>query len=101
MAHYVVMRGPCYLALRALTLAGPSSVDGLVLITEPGRALGARDVEGVIGRPIVTEVPVDAAVARGVDAGCLLDGRLPRSLRAVEQLARRHGDTSCRPDGLR
>jgi hypothetical protein len=36
-------------------------------------------VAAAVGAPIVTEIDVDAAVARTVDAG-LLAGRLPRSL---------------------
>ena len=73
---------PCYLALRrAVTLCtapalGPT---GVVLVTEPGRALNARDVERALGAPVVAEVPIDPTVARSVDAG-LLASRLPRSL---------------------
>ena len=52
---------------------------GVVLVTEAGRALQARDVAGVLGVPVVAEVAVEAAVARAVDAG-LLAARLPRSL---------------------
>jgi hypothetical protein len=52
---------------------------GIVLVTEPGRALGARDVERAIGAPVVAEVPYDPAVARAVDAG-LLATRLPGSI---------------------
>ncbi|HEX7443198.1 MAG TPA: hypothetical protein VF320_04895 [Acidimicrobiales bacterium] len=69
---------PCYLALRR-AVSSPLRPTGVVLVTEPGRALGRRDVEQVIGVDVVAEVPVDAAVSRAVDAG-LLSGRLPASL---------------------
>lgn len=74
---YLVTR-PCYLALRRaqrLTIRP----DGVVLITEPGRALDASDVAEVIGAPIRAELAQDAAVARAIDAG-LLASRLPRTL---------------------
>jgi hypothetical protein len=68
----------CFLALhRAVSLAlRPSAV---VLLTEPGRALGRADVERTLGAPVVAEVAVDPQVARAVDAG-LLTTRLPRGL---------------------
>jgi len=68
----------CYLALRRATRlrCRPS---GVVLVVEPGRALGAADVSQVLGVPVVAEVAVDPAVARVVDAG-LLFSRLPRGL---------------------
>lgn len=73
---------PCYLALRrAVAQSSGASVGatGIVLVTEPGRALHARDVERALGVPVVAEVPTDPVVARAVDAG-LLAARLPRSL---------------------
>ena len=49
----------------------------MVLVTEPGRALGRADVERTVGAPVVAEVAVDPQVARAVDAG-MLTSRLPR-----------------------
>ncbi|MGZ4695701.1 MAG: nucleotide-binding protein [Acidimicrobiales bacterium] len=69
---------PCYLSLRRV-VAAPLRPTGVVLVVEPGRALGRDDVEQIVGVPVVAEVLVDSAVARAVDAG-LLVGRLPRSL---------------------
>jgi hypothetical protein len=69
---------PCYLSLRRAAVVGLRPT-GVVLVSEPGRALGTRDVEQVVGAPVVAEVPVDPAVARAVDAG-LLASRLPRVL---------------------
>lgn len=69
---------PCYLALRR-AVASPTRPSGVVLVTEPGRALRGIDVETAIGAPVVTTVGLDPLVARAVDAG-LLSNRLPRSL---------------------
>jgi hypothetical protein len=75
---------PCYLALRraAETPLRPSSV---VLVVEPGRALGRSDVEAVLGVPVAAEIPWDPTIARAVDAG-LLASRLPRPLRRALQV---------------
>jgi hypothetical protein len=77
---------PCFLSLRrALSL--PLRPTGVVLIEEAGRALGRRDVEDVLGVPVIATIEVDAAVARAVDAG-LLAARLPSSLgRALRDVA--------------
>ena len=77
---------PCYLALRR-ALAAPLRPSGVVLVTEPERSLGRRDVEAVLGVPVRAEVPWEAAVARRVDAG-LLAASLPRALeRALRRAA--------------
>jgi hypothetical protein len=74
----------CYLALtRACRLPRP---DGVVLVEEPGRSLGAADVARAIGVPVVIRVAVDPAIARAVDAG-LLAARLPRDLLKAAQVA--------------
>ena len=69
---------PCYLGLRR-ALAAPVRPSGVVLVVEPGRSLGRRDVEDVLGVPVYAEVDIDPAVARAIDAG-LLARRVPRSL---------------------
>ncbi len=74
----LVTRG-CYLALRRAAQV-PRRPDGVVLLAEPGRSLGRREVGRAIGAPVVATVSVDPAVARAVDAG-LLAARLPRLLR--------------------
>lgn len=68
----------CYLALRR-AVAHPARPDGVVLVSEPGRALAVSDVEAVLNTPVVAEIAVDPAVARTIDAG-LLAARLPRTL---------------------
>lgn len=68
----------CYLALRR-AVAQPVRPDGVVLVTEPGRALTATDVEAVLTAPVVADIAIDPAVARTIDAG-LLAARLPRTL---------------------
>lgn len=70
---------PCYLALRHAVGVSPRPT-GVVLVREPGRALGRSDVERVVGAPVVAEVEQDPAVARAVDAGLLSQSRLPRAL---------------------
>jgi MinD-like ATPase involved in chromosome partitioning or flagellar assembly len=71
---------PCYLALRrAVSIV--TRPTGVVLVREPGRVLGRADVERVVGAPVVTEIEVDPAVARAVDAGLLSTPQLPRALR--------------------
>jgi hypothetical protein len=75
-ASLVVVRG-CYLTLRRAVRAAPlAHATGVVHVAEPGRAIGRRDVAGVLDRPVLAEVPVRAAIARAVDAG-LLPTRLP------------------------
>lgn len=69
---------PCFLALRRAS-AAPLRPSGVVLLAEPGRALGRREVEDVVGAPVRAEVAWDPSVARAVDAG-LLASRLPRAL---------------------
>ena len=70
---------PCYVSLRR-AMAVAERPDGVVLVVEPGRALGSRDVEHALGAPVVARVSHDPAIARAVDAG-LLRARLPRLLR--------------------
>ena len=68
----------CFLALRrAVPYAGLAS--DAVLVTEPGRALGAADVERALAVAVTAEVAWDPAVGRAVDAG-LLCSRLPAGL---------------------
>lgn len=74
----VLVTRPCFLALRR-AVALPLRPSEVVLLTEPGRALGRGDVERAVGAPVVAEVAVDPQVARAVDAG-LLATRLPRGL---------------------
>jgi hypothetical protein len=75
-ASVVVVRG-CYLALRrAVRTPLMARAAGAVLVEEPGRALGKREVAEVLGLPILACLPVRASVARAVDAG-ILGARLP------------------------
>ena len=71
----------CYLSMRHATRC-PLRPDGVVLVTEPDRALGPGDVAAVVDAPVVASLAQDASVARAVDAG-LLGTRLPRSLHQV------------------
>ena len=85
-ARSLLVTRACYLSLRRAVRA-PLRPSGVVLLTEPGRALTRADVAEVVGVPVVAEVALDPAVARAVDAG-LLPVRLPRGLaRALAQVA--------------
>jgi hypothetical protein len=81
-ADWLVIR-PCYLALRraARLRVRPK---GVVVVRENGRSLTPRDIESVVGAPVVGEISVSDGVARSVDAG-LLATRLPKQL--AEELA--------------
>jgi hypothetical protein len=68
----------CYLSLRRVVASGTVPT-GIVLLSEPGRALSATDIEQAVGAPVVAQVPYDPAISRAVDAG-LLAARLPSSL---------------------
>ena len=81
----VVLRGPCYVALRSLVHAAGAPV-GLIVLREPGRSVSERDVHDVTGIPVVATIPVSAAVARTIDAGLFI-ARLDR-LRDLAQLRR-------------
>jgi hypothetical protein len=87
----VVVRG-CYLALRrAVRLPAITRACGAVLVEEPGRALGAREISDVLNVPVVATVTVRSSVARVVDAG-VLPARAPESLlRPARQLLQRVG----------
>jgi hypothetical protein len=69
---------PCFLALRRALLA-PVRPSGVVLLSEPGRALGGRDVEELLRVPVRARIECLPEVARMVDAG-LLTSRLPRRM---------------------
>jgi cellulose biosynthesis protein BcsQ len=76
----VVVIRPCYLALRrAASDELVRSASGIVVVDEPGRALGAREVADVLGVPVLATVPVRSAIARVIDAGVLV-ARLPDGL---------------------
>ncbi len=78
-ATSLLVTRPCYVALRH-ALRCPVPPTGVVVVREPGRALGPAEVEDVLGVAVVSCVDVDPGIARAVDAG-LLASRLPRSLR--------------------
>jgi hypothetical protein len=75
----------CYLAVRRAVDAR-EVVDGIVLVEEPGRALGVDDLEAALGASVVSRVLLDPAVARAVDSGLLL-AKLPGAFRRVLEVA--------------
>lgn len=68
----------CYLSLRRAT-ALEFQPTGVVVVSEPGRALRCDDVAATIRVPVVAVIECDPVVSRAVDAG-LLRIRLPRPL---------------------
>ncbi len=78
-AHSLLVTRGCYLSLTRAARLGTRPT-GVVLVAEPGRALGAADVERSAGAPVVATVDVDPAVARALDSG-LLTCRIPRAVR--------------------
>jgi cellulose biosynthesis protein BcsQ len=88
----VVVIRPCYLALRRAAIDElVRSASGIVVVEEPGRALGSREVADVLGIPVLASVPARASIARVVDAGVLV-ARLPDTLsRPVRTLLERLG----------
>lgn len=76
---------PCYLALaRAVRAPRPTAV---VVVRDRQRALSSRDIEDVLGVPVVTEVPWDPEVAKAVDSGLLMSGMPRRLINAVREVA--------------
>jgi hypothetical protein len=69
----------CYLALRRASRLTVRPT-GVVLVDEPGRQLRRSDIEVAVGAPVVATLAWDIRIARSVDAGLLLCGRLPRPL---------------------
>ena len=75
-ANVIVLRG-CYLALRrAIHHPATAFTTGVILIDEPRRSLGARDIEDVLGVPVLARIEVNAHIARAIDAG-VLRSRIP------------------------
>lgn len=85
----IVVRGPDYLALRT-AVDRPLRACGVVILSEPWRALSPADAASVLGLPVLAEVPHHAEVARAADAGLLLD-RIDRlaAFSDIGRLARR------------
>ncbi len=77
---------PCYLALRR-ALQSAASPTGFVLVHDPARSYTAADVHRIVGAPLMAEVPWDPAVARSVDAGCLVTRMPPAIARPLARLA--------------
>ncbi|MFV2038651.1 MAG: hypothetical protein ACC660_00240 [Acidimicrobiales bacterium] len=79
----VLVTRACYIALTRAQRA-PLAPSGIIVVTEPGRALGISDIEASVGAPVIAKVAYDMAVARAVDSG-LLTSRYPRGLRRALQ----------------
>ena len=71
LVQLTVLRGPCYLSLRASVDVARRGADGIVIVRESGRSLTKRDVATVTGLEVVAETQASPAVARSIDAGVL------------------------------
>ncbi len=97
--HSVVVVRGCYLALRrAVQSPLLEAAAGVVLVEEPGRSLGAREVTDVLGRPLLARIPLRASTARSVDAGVFASrpgdgvlGPVSSMLRGLGLIPRRSG----------
>jgi hypothetical protein len=75
-ANIIVVRG-CYLTLRrAIHHPSTAFATGVILIDERGRSLAARDIEDVLGVPVLASIEANASIARACDAG-VLSTRVP------------------------
>lgn len=85
LGRWCVVLRESYLDLARLVLTDElghrsTSSAGMVIVQEPGRALGPTDLEQTLSLPTVARVAVRANVARSVDAG-VLGVRCPEHLR--------------------
>ena len=84
-ARSVLVTRACYLGLRRARPELNGRGFDVVLIDEPGRALGRTDVAQALGVQSVVRVPWEPSVARAVDAGTLV-ARVPGPLRKLSVL---------------
>ncbi len=84
---------PCFLGLQRVSARGEllDRTSGVVLIDEPHRALGVRDVHAVLHRSVVAQIPVRPEIARAIDAGMLLRREPTEVFRPLQLAARRLG----------
>ncbi|HTN99664.1 MAG TPA: hypothetical protein VL068_03215 [Microthrixaceae bacterium] len=67
----ILVTSACYLALRRAVRMNLAE-SGLIVVSDPGRALNGRDVSSVLGHPLLAQIERDPAVSRSVDAGMFL-----------------------------
>ena len=71
LVQLAVLRGPCYLSLRATVDLARRGINAIVIVREPGRSLTRQDVAAVTNLEVVAETQASPAVARAIDAGVL------------------------------
>ena len=59
---------PCYLALRRVADYSVRP-DEVIVLTEPGRSLTARDIAAITGAPVTATLDIDRHIARTTDSG--------------------------------
>lgn len=82
----VLVMNPCYVSC-ARAACGPTPTS-VVVVRAPWHAIGDREVETVVGAPVVASIPLDRAVATATDAG-LFVARVPRVVRRAMEGALR------------
>lgn len=81
---FMVVRND-YLSLRR-AVAHPQRADGIILVSEPDRALQRADVEAALGAPVLHEIPIDPRLARAIDAGLLVSRPPSASQRLADDI---------------
>lgn len=82
---YLLVRGPSYPALRTAQRC-VTLFDGVILLTEEGRALDHKDVTAALRLPVVAKIKIDKAVHRLGDAGITRLAKLPKTLDPLRDL---------------
>lgn len=75
---------PCFVAVKRMSQSKVRR-DGIVLIQEPKRVLDHRDIEDILGVPVLAKLPLDPSIARSVDAG-RLTSRIPSMARSLNSV---------------
>jgi hypothetical protein len=65
---YILVTQPCYLAMRAAVRL-PQPPSGIVLTFPEDRTLTAKDVEAIVGAPVIHTMHRNPIIARYIDAG--------------------------------
>ena len=86
--HRWLVTRSCYLSVRSASTSTIEST-GVVVVREPGRALGDEDIARSVRAPVVATVAWDPSIARSVDAGLVSVSRVHRgTARTLDRLVR-------------
>lgn len=86
--HRWLVTRSCYLSVRSASTSTVEST-GVVVVREPGRALGDDDIARSVRAPVIASLTWDPSIARSVDAGLVSVSRVHRSTaRTLDRLVR-------------